>query len=273
MNTELQGRILNLMAKYEVNPQERFSQNFLIDKNARDLIVNSLPWGQAEEVVEVGPGLGSLTEALVKFGPKVTAIEFDRDMVKVLSGEIHNSNFSLIQGDFLKQDLSMFHVKQTCYIGNLPYSITRDIIRKIVVNPNYIYFGFMLQKELAEKFFYKEGNPENNPFAVYFALRGTLSSIIELSPGSFYPPPKVSSEFLKFVPNDDGAFASESVFKLLEALYKNPRKNLNNNLKSSPAYTYLLNELTVLGIPSSLRPHQLSLEQVKALVSCTKNKR
>lgn len=267
MNTELQSQVLSLLNKYQVNPQERFSQNFLVDKKARDSIIASVPFDQSQEIVEIGPGLGSLTSELIKKGKHVTAIEFDRDMVKVLNGEHQESNFALIQGDFLRQDLNMFHVKHTSYIGNLPYSISRDILHKVLVDSDYIYFGFMVQKELGDKLFYKEGSSMNNPFSVYFALRGDLSEVGEFKAGSFYPPPKISSDFLAFRPSDNGVFASEKIFSLIQALFLNPRKNLNNNLRSSTEFGYLLSHLEKIAIPATLRPHQLTISQIKSIIS------
>lgn len=264
---DLRQEILDRLKRYGVEAQERFSQNFLIDQRARDSIVSSIPLNRCDQIIEIGPGLGSLTEKLVETGKEVVAIDFDKDMVRVLKGEIHGENFHLVQGDFLKQNLSLFHVKHNAYIGNLPYSISRDILHKVLNDPCYSYFGFMVQKELGEKLMYEEGNPENNAYSVYFALRGNLKEYFVLHPSSFYPSPKVDSVFLIFTPDDGGKYANEEVFKFLKTLYTNPKKNLNNNLRRSPYFGMIEKNLPNLSFDLSYRPHQLTVSQVRELLN------
>ena len=264
MKEEMRKQILSLMQKYQVEAQERFSQNFLVDEEARDKIIASLPYQKSEEVVEIGPGLGSLTAGLVEKAKHVTAIDFDRDMIKVLENELKRDNLSLIQGDFLKQDLQMFHVKHAIYVGNLPYAISRDLIKKVICDPDFIYFGFMVQQELADKLFFEEGSPLNNPYSVMLALRGKLSLTLTLHPGSFYPPPRVSSSFLGLEALDS-SYVSLASFDFISKLFKNPRKNLSNNLKNSE-FEKILSRFDELGIAHTKRPHQLSLNEIKQLI-------
>jgi 16S rRNA (adenine1518-N6/adenine1519-N6)-dimethyltransferase len=271
MNEELRDHIFSLMKKYSIEPQERFSQNFLVDAGARDKIIGDIPFEKTDEIVEIGPGLGSLTEKLVNKGRHVTAIEFDRDMIRVLTETIQSDNFTLVQGDILKQDLSVFHVKHTAFVGNLPYSISRDIIRKIAVEPNFIYFGFMVQQEVADKMFFKAGSPLNNPFSVFLALRGELTLLESLHPGAFYPSPRPSSSFISLKPTDGNFYASEEIFAFLALLFRNPRKNLSNNLKGS-LYQGLLSEMKELGIDERKRPHELLLPEYKKLIKAFNNR-
>ncbi len=263
----LREEILDRLNRYGVEAQERFSQNFLIDQKARDAIVSSVPLNQCDGIVEIGPGLGSLTEMLVSTGKEVTAIDFDKDMIKVLKGEFHQTNLHIVQGDFLKQDLQKFHVKHNAYIGNLPYSISRDILHKVLTDPCYPYFGFMVQKELGDKLIFEEGDPENNAYSAYFALRGNLTELMALHPSSFYPSPKVDSVFLVFTPQDEGKYADEKVFQFLKTLYTNPKKNLNNNLKRSPYFETVQKNLNQLSFDLSKRPHQLSIAQIREVLS------
>jgi 16S rRNA (adenine1518-N6/adenine1519-N6)-dimethyltransferase len=265
MSQVLQDKVVKFINQYHITPQERFSQNFLVDDSALKQIIDDLPFEKADEVVEIGCGLGSLTSPLVEKAKHVTGVEFDRDMIKVLSSEIKAENFTLIQGDFLKQDLSVFHVKHTIYVGNLPYNISRDLIKKVAIEPNFIYFGFMVQQELAEKLVYKEESSFNNPYSVFLGLRGRVSTVCALHPGSFYPPPRVSSSFMRFVPTDNNEYAKEEVFGFIASCFKDPKKNLNNNLRTS-AYVKLLAAMSELGVSPSLRPHELSLTQWGVLI-------
>lgn len=262
----LNQKITEEMKEYHVSAQERFSQNFLVDEKARNIIVSSVPFAKSQEVVEIGPGLGSLTFALVEKAKHVTAIDFDRDMVNVLSHEIKNDNFSLIQGDFLKCDLNMFHMKQTSYIGNLPYSITRDIIHKVLVDNDFIYFGFMVQSEVAAKLLVHSHSPLMNLYSMYLNIRGKTEPLLTLKPGSFYPSPKVDSEFLVFTPEDKGKYASEEVFEFLKAFLHDGKKNLNNNLKKTPYYEKTKSVMEKLGLPLTKRPHEIETSQMRKII-------
>lgn len=248
-------RTILFMNKYGVSPQKRFSQNFLIDERAISKIVSVLVKG--EEVVEIGPGLGSVTFPLLERAGKLTAIDFDRDMVKVLESEIVLDKFQLIQADFLKCDLKAMFKNKITYIGNLPYQITRDLLKKILVEANFDKFGFMVQKEVADDFLnVKKGY--QNMFSLLFDLFGSVERMLDLHPGAFYPPPKVNSSFLVLTNSNDFKI-SENQFEFLKACYKNSNKTLLNNLKNSSYSTYIdkLKEI----IDLSYRPHQLNKEQ------------
>ena len=264
---DLKNRTNRIINQYGIKAQERFSQNFLIDESRKNKIISTIPFKSLEEIVEIGCGLGSLTASLVKSGVHVTGIEFDNDMIRVLKEEINQSNFTLIQGDFLVQDLSLFHVKQIGYIGNLPYSISRQILKKLLIEAKFSYFGFMVQKELGEKLIYKEGDSQTNIYSLMFALRGKLEKVIDLNPGCFYPAPKVDSSFLVFIPDrDNDIYTSKEVFDFLTVLFKNAKKNINNNLRDTK-YAYVLDKLESKGISKTKRPFELSLENIKLIIS------
>lgn len=264
MNDQVRTRTLELMKKYNVEPQKKFSQNFLFDQGAINSIIKTVPFNRADEIVEIGPGLGSLTFELVEKAKHLTAIDFDRDMVRALEGEIKRDNFVVEQNDFMKEDLQKFHVKHLAYIGNLPYEISRAILRKVACSKGFIYFGFMLQKDLADKLFYQDKNPINNPYSVYLALRGTLTKISDFNPGAFYPPPNISSTFLTLIPSDE-SLADEATFDFISRVFTNPRKNLNNNLKSA-GYTEILSKLSSINISPLKRPHELNLDEWRRLI-------
>ena len=261
-------RTIYLLNKYGVGAQKRFSQNFLIDDKSIKTIVNSIPYADLDEVVEIGPGLGSLTVEIVKKAKHLTAIEFDNDMVKVLKGEIVSSNFTLIQNDFLKQDLTVFNNQKVGYIGNLPYQITRELIKKIVSSGHFSFFGFMVQKELADDLFYKVNNPSNNNYSAFLSIVGNLERTLDLLPRYFSPAPKVYSTFLTLKPTDL-RYANLETFKILSIIFNNTKKNLYNNLRNS----ILKDKLKVfddLKLDRTIRAHQLSINQLKELVDYLK---
>ncbi len=266
----LLDKTIELMNKYGVGAQKRFSQNFLVNQRSVDIIINSLDTTNVDRVVEIGPGLGSLTYPLLLKSKKLTSVEFDNDMIKVLKGEINAPKFELIQNDFLKEDLSKYKNEKVAYIGNLPYQITRDLIKKVLTSGNFEYFGFMLQKDLADEMFYKEGLSCNSNYSAFLAMVGNLVRVLDLKPNNFYPSPKVDSTFVALYPTDL-KYANLETFKILDYIFKNPKKTLLNNLKVSP----LKEDGTIfenLGIDKNIRPHQLSVEKLKLIVDYYINK-
>lgn len=265
MSENTRERTIGFFNKYGVTPQERFSQNFLVDDGAINKIIRTISLDKINQIVEIGSGLGALTFPLVKTGKPVTAIEFDRDMVKVLSSEIHDKNFDIYQKDFMKQDLNEFHMKHVAYIGNLPYQISRDLIKKILCDSDFEYFGFMVQKELAEKLIYKEGSSLNNPYSVFIALRGRAEIAFDLTSGMFYPSPRVDSSFVVFTP-ENNEYADQKMFNILLALFKSPKKNIINNLKLSQ-YQIPQEQMKLNGISVLKRAHELTLKQFGILLN------
>jgi len=258
-------RTIQFLNKYGVTPQKRFSQNFLIDPKSITSIINCIDTSNIDQIIEIGPGLGSLTFELLKLNKPVTAIEFDNDMIKVLKNEISDSNFALKQNDFLKEDLTKYHHQKIAYVGNLPYQITRNLIKKILTDGHFFSFSFMLEKDLANQMFYKKGNFENNVYSAMFAIIGKLTKVIDLAPKCFYPSPKVDSSFLNFIPLNF-ELANEETFKILDVIFKNNKKTLLNNLKNS----YLKeagNMFENLNISLSIRAHQLDINEIINIVN------
>lgn len=268
MENNARKRTINLINKYGVAPQAKFSQNFLVDDLQIEKIVKSLPLDKIDQIIEIGPGIGSLTLPLIKTEKEIITIDFDRDMVKVLEGEFQHKNVQIIQGDFLKQDLSLFHVKHKAYIGNLPYQISRDLIKKIICESKFEYFGFMVQKELGEKLMYKFKDSTTNVYSVLLKMIGDLTLVTELNPISFYPSPKVQSWFLKLEPKNKCEIDIET-FNIVSTMFKNPKKNIANNFKSSK-YSLNRDNLEKIGIPPSKRGHELTIEQIQQIVDIIK---
>jgi len=269
MENNARKRTIELINKYGIVPQVRFSQNFLVDDKKIKKIISSIPLENIEQIIEIGPGIGSLTFPLLKTGKDLTVIEFDRDMIKVLEGEFGQNDVHIIQNDILKQDLSVFHVKHKAYIGNLPYQISRDLIKKILCETNFDYFGFMVQKELGEKLAYKFKSSNTNVFSLLLKLKGEIELVAELDPISFYPSPKIQSWFMKFIPNSDYDIDLET-FDILAAIFKNPKKNIWNNLKQSK-YKIQREDLEKIGVSPLKRSHELPIDDIKKIIAFVKS--
>lgn len=253
------SRIHSLLDKYQIKAKIANGQNFLVDDKAIKIISEAVHSFHFEEVVEIGSGLGSLTLPLVSHETKVIAYDVDPDMVRILSSEISDQNFTMIHDDFLKVDLSIYDNKKTLIVGNLPYNITKKLLLKVLKNDPPFTFLFMIQREVADKLFYQQGNKSNNALAAALALSGELKRVVDLSPSSFEPAPSVFSTFLSYVPHKPLTDLDK-----LERIFLSNNKTLRSNFKG--ASSAVMDELLdIIGSPT-LRAHELSLEQILKII-------
>lgn len=246
-----------LLEENGLSAKKSFGQNFLTNSQILDRIFESIDFENVTNIVEIGPGLGFLTERLIATGKKITVIEADRDMVNILKKRFENLN--IIEGDCRKVDYSQFDKVSTLFIGNLPYNITKDILEIFISFSAPTKFSFMVQKEVGDKLKYKEGNKTNCALGAYMTLKGNFYSEVSVPKTSFTPAPKVESIFLNYkaIKNID-----LQNYKKLKQLFLQPNKTVQNNLKSlnikwPEEYKELL----------SLRPHQLKITDIDKLLT------
>lgn len=253
-------RIDKWLNEYQIAAKKSYGQNFLVDDRAIDGIVNRLNAEGAANVIEIGCGLGALTIPLVSRGTEVFGYEIDSDVIRVLQKELCRSNFHLLEKNFLSADLSGYDAANCLIVGNLPYYITRKLIEKVVLDRQAFNFGFMVQKEVADKLFFRPGSILNNELSAYLALCGELELVVSLPPSSFYPAPKVSSAFLLYRPRT----TDMALYKRLKKIYSGHNKALKSLFAPAPE---LVRQklLEIIEVPT-LRAHQLSLDQLRALV-------
>lgn len=257
--------IIKKLAELITEPKKWYSQNFLTDSEIVKKAVDALFFKECEEVIEIGPGLGALTEEVVNRNVKLTAFEIDTIMVKHLESYFaRRSNFSVREGDFMKANLSDFKNKKIGVISNLPYNLTTPIIEKILLEDIYLTnFVFMVQKEVSGRIFAKIGTKEYSPLSIMFEYLGKVETIVKVTKDKFIPAPNVDSVILRLSVDVDRDFSFEKkLFKLLNGCFAMRRKTLLNNLTA-----YLHNKDKALEIMNNLklaltiRPEQVSLHQ------------
>ncbi len=252
------NRVIELLKKYGITAKKNFGQNFLVDKEKIDAIYKIFDNIQSNKIIEIGCGVGTLTYGLINKFSNVIGYEIENDMIEILKKEYDKENFKLHNEDFLKADLSYVD-NQTFIVGNIPYNITKKIIYKILSLNKPISFAFMVQKEVAEKYLFKNNSSMNNPLSTYFALNGDYKILLDVPSSSFLPSPKVDSAFVLFKAKS----ADFVVLKKLEKLYINKNKTLRNNFNS---FDKDVCQKIANVVDLSLRIHQLSLEQIRKLV-------
>ena len=227
-------RIQELLKKYGLAAKKSFGQNFLINEGVIKTIVNGMDVESFDTVIEIGPGLGSLTLPLSKKAKKLYAVEADRDMVMVLKDLFKNSaNVTIVPSDFLRFDPDTVSNKETRLIlGNLPYNITSELF-EYLLSKGFKTAGAMVQKEVADKLTYETGKKENTPLGAFIKASGELRLLKAVDSSCFSPAPKVDSAFVRIDHTKDVPF---SVYPVLKALFKDPNKTMGNCLRQSPLY-------------------------------------
>ncbi len=183
--------------------KKSLGQNYLIDQNILRLIANSTKIKKNNEIIEIGPGTGNLTEFLLKKNPKkFYIIEKDEELVNLLKNKF-SGKLDIINEDILKFSNKNLLNKESIIFGNLPYNISSQILVKFVINKNKFKFNkliFMFQKELADRILAKVNSSNYGRLSILANWKFNIKKIIDIKPNSFFPRPKVLSSLLIFNP-------------------------------------------------------------------------
>jgi len=226
----------DLLRRYHLHPKRSFSQNFLVQPTAVAAIADTAA-GFGEEVVELGPGLGALTGGLLDRGCEVTAVELDRDMVRVLTEELKGEpRVHIVLGDAAAFDYRAHAAKRgrsLTVVGNLPYQATGAILRQVVAHRDAIAGAvLMLQREVRDRLVADPGRKDYGALTVFVQAAFEVDTILRLKPGSFYPPPQVESAVVRLTPRSAPlADESEAFRAVVRAAFQARRKTLRNALR------------------------------------------
>ena len=253
------SNIFEIVNKANLKPDKDYGQNFLVEPEISKKIIDCLKINQDDKVIEVGPGLGSLTHYLSDYQNPISIVDIDYRMINFLKVVYQDfKNIEVIENDIRKTDVS----KYTKIVGNLPYNITTETIQYFLMNAiNAKTMVFMIQSETFNHFSDVAGK-EYGPTSVLIHLLGKIEKLFTVKAGSFYPVPKCNS--LVFSINIDTRLernAAIKAFKISKQLFANRRKTIQNNLmnylKDKEKASKLCNDL---GINPQSRPEQLSPE-------------
>ncbi|MGE4490003.1 MAG: 16S rRNA (adenine(1518)-N(6)/adenine(1519)-N(6))-dimethyltransferase RsmA [Kiritimatiellales bacterium] len=243
-------------------PNKGLGQNYLIDANILNIIVEAAHISQYDILLEIGPGLGALTQALLATGAKLTAIEKDPTMAAHL--RTHFQTLELLETDVLDVDLNaVFGNGVNKIVANLPYSVgSRFIVNAVEARPLPEKMVFMVQKEVADRLTAQPGSKTYGPLAIWCQLNYHVKNIKNVSPPCFMPAPKVWSAVVRFekraaplaeVPD------YERFKRLVKLAFMQRRKQIGSNLrKNAPEF---FQGLEKCGIDPATRPEQIAIEQ------------
>lgn len=243
-----------LLDKYGLRAKYSYGQNFLINQWVLDKIINLSRVMPGDNVIEVGPGIGTLTRALVDEGANVTAVEMDSDLIPVIKDTLPEVN--LINEDALK-----FIPEGDMLISNLPYNVAAPIlITYFQQNPNLKSATVMVQKEIANRIMAKPGSKNYGAFTVKLAFYTEVEGSFGVGSACFLPSPRVDSTVIKL--NRVG-HVPKTCCDLVDICFTHRRKTLENNLKLAGVYDKYKSAFINCNIDLSLRaesliPHQFA---------------
>jgi 16S rRNA (adenine1518-N6/adenine1519-N6)-dimethyltransferase len=256
-----------LLNELEHRPNKGLGQNYLIDGNIIGIIVNAAEISKDDKLLEIGPGLGALTQALLATGAPLTAIEKDPTMARHISHTF--KCVRMVEEDVLDVDLSgLFTGGINKIVANLPYSVgSRFIVDVLEARPLPEKMVFMVQKEVADRLTAQPGGKAYGPLAIWSQLNYEVKNIKNVSPKCFMPAPKVWSAVVRFEKRDTplADVPDYDRFKrLVKTAFTQRRKQIGSNLrKNLPEF---FQSLEKAGVDPTTRPEQISIEQWAALV-------
>ncbi len=243
-----------------MKPKKHLGQNFLTSVPARIAIVDAGEISPSDSILEIGPGRGFLTSALLETGAEVTALEKDTELIPVLTDQFKEfPNFSLIEGDALTYDPPSANYK---LIANIPYYITGAILERYLSHPNQPQTMVVLvQKEVAERVCAREG--KESILSLSVKAYGEPKLVYRVSRGSFNPAPTVDSAVLQIKNISRGNFKNQYheqlFFKAVKQGFAHKRKLLASNLKEAFPSHSIPEVFESLGIPSKVRAEDVTL--------------
>lgn len=267
--------IRDLCARYDFALSKGFGQNFIINPGVCPRIAEASGIGPGWGALEVGPGIGVLTEQLAQRADKVVSVEVDKRLEPLLAETMAGyDNFKLVMGDVLKVDLAAllkeeFGDRPVVVCANLPYYITSPILMRLLEEKLPVEnITVMVQKEAAQRLCAAPGTREAGAISYAVAYYSSPKMLFTVQPGSFYPAPKVTSAVIRLdvrkqpivqVPGGDEA----GLFRLIRAAFSQRRKTIANVVASglNLPKPQVQEALQVAGLDARLRPEQLTLQQ------------
>ena len=270
-----------IMKKYNIKANKNLGQNFLINEEVVKNIVGCSNIEKEDLVIEIGPGLGTLTKYLLEKAGKVICIELDTKMLQILEDRFSlYNNFELINNDVLKVDLKNIiekektegKIKKVKIVANLPYYITTPIIMKLLEEELELEsITVMIQKEVADRLIAVPGKKNTGAITYSVYYYASSEAIMEVPNSSFIPEPEVTSKVIKLnirkepivTPKD-----KEKMFKIIKYAFMQKRKTLLNSLTNNGVFENKqkgIEILNSLGIKENVRPEELTLEQFEKI--------
>ena len=283
MNEKLSDpkKTIEVIQKYQFAFQKRFGQNFLIDAHVLEKIVSAAGITKDDCVLEIGPGIGTMTQYLAESAGQVIAVEIDTNLLPILADTLKDySNVKVINQDILKVDINELvkeynNGRPIKVVANLPYYITTPIIMGLFEsNVPIDNITVMVQKEVADRMQVGPGSKDYGALSLAVQYYASPYIVANVPPNCFIPRPNVGSAVIRLPRYQEPPVQVKDpklMFKLIRASFNQRRKTLQNGLNNSPEISFSKEEITKaiesLGVSPSVRGEALSLEQFAQLAN------
>ncbi len=260
--------LLPILEELGVTPGRHFGQNFMIDDNLLDFICRKAAPAPGETILEIGPGLGSLTRKLLVAGAKVTAIEIDKRLADYLEKNISHPDFKLVRGDACRLDIPHIMNCEFRIVANLPYSITSPFIATMLnLEAPPLEMLFMLQKETGLRLASGPGTKNYGSLSVLVQSAYVVEYLRGVSPQVFFPAPEVDSAIVKFTIRKEIPPLQERklLHKLVRAAFSQRRKKMYKQVVAAFAKEEVDKAYASMGISMNARAEELTVKQFLAM--------
>ena len=270
---------IEIIQKYEFMFQKKFGQNFLIDTHVLEKIISSAGVSKDDCVLEIGPGIGTMTQYLAENARQVVAVEIDKNLIPILGETLAAyDNVTVINEDILKVDIKEIAEKYNGgrpikVVANLPYYITTPIIMGLFESGVPIdNITVMVQKEVADRMQEGPGSKDYGALSLAVQYYAEPEIVANVPPNCFIPRPNVGSAVIRLTRHKEMPVTvndAEHMFRIIRASFNQRRKTLQNGLNNSPEIPYskekILEAIERMGLPATVRGEALSLAQFAQL--------
>jgi 16S rRNA (adenine1518-N6/adenine1519-N6)-dimethyltransferase len=277
---------IEVLQKYHFNFQKKFGQNFLIDTHVLEKIIASAGVTQEDFVLEIGPGIGTMTQYLCESAREVVAVEIDQNLIPILQDTLGAyDNVTVINEDILKLDIAKLARERNGgnpikVVANLPYYITTPIIMGLFESHVPIEsITVMVQKEVADRMQVGPGTKDYGALSLAVQYYAKPEIVANVPPNCFMPRPNVGSAVIRLTRHDTVPVDVEDeklMFAIIRASFNQRRKTLANGLSNAPGIRLSKEEIqesiTELGVPATIRGEALTLQQFAELSNIIRHK-
>ena len=270
---------IEILKKYNFNFQKRFGQNFLIDSHILEKIVESAEITKEDCVLEIGPGIGTMTQYLAESAGQVIAVEIDKSLIPILEDTLSPyDNVTVINEDILKVDIRKLVEEQNAgkpikVVANLPYYITTPIIMGLFESHVPLdSITIMVQKEVADRMQVGPGTKDYGALSLAVQYYAKPEIVVNVPPSCFMPQPKVGSAVIRLTRHENPPVDVDNeklMFQVIRASFNQRRKTLANGLNNFGSFSLgkeeIQKSIEELGVPVNIRGEALSLEQFAKL--------
>ena len=273
------ARTKEVLARYNMSAKKKFGQNFLIDGGVLEGIVEAAGVTADDCVLEIGPGIGTLTQYLAEAAKRVVAVEIDKTLLPVLADTLSEyDNVTVINEDVLKVDIDRIieeynEGRPIKVVANLPYYITTPIIMKLFESGALIEsITVMVQKEVADRMAAGPGNKDYGSLSLAVGFYAEANTVIDVPPSSFIPQPNVGSAVVKLTKYPEpkvNVKDAKYLFEIIRTSFNQRRKTLSNSLSNNASLGVSRDKVSAalvkMGIDERARGETLTLEQFAEL--------